>query len=324
MNTESQSGVELHDYEPTRNRFRAEVLSGLRKSPKELPSKYLYDEQGSLWFDRITQLEEYYPTRTEASIMESYMDEMTHLIGPQSLLIEYGSGSSTKTRILLDHLNDPAGYVPIDISKDHLLASVEQLTSEYPDLDIYPVSADYTQPFSVPDVGQPVSKRVVYYPGSTIGNFDPAPAKHFLERIAQVSGPGGALLIGVDLKKAPVVLHNAYNDHEAVTAGFNLNMLERINRELDADFDIDLFKHYAFYNPLKGRVEMHLVSLRAQTVLIDGVSIPFAKGESIWTESSYKFTLEEFSEMAESSGFQVEHVWTDEREWFSIQYLTVV
>lgn len=323
MSKTQEQTVELHGFEPSKNRFRAEVLSGLRKPQKELPSKFFYDETGSQFFERITQLEEYYPTRIETSIIENHIDEMTECIGPEALLIEYGSGSSSKTRILLDHL-DLAGYMPIDISRDHLLASARQLNEDYPHLDVYPVCADYTHPFQFPDVQKPVGRVVVFYPGSTIGNFDPAPAKHFLESIAGVCGMGGALLIGVDLNKVPVVLHNAYNDHEGVTGGFNLNLLKRINRELGADFQPDNFKHYAFYNPRERRVEMHIVSVKAQTVHIDGVSIPFVKGESIWTESSYKYNLDEFEQMAEAAGFQVNRVWTDQREWFSVQHLTVI
>lgn len=324
MNTELETHVELKDLEPSKSRFRAEILRGLRKSQKELPSKYLYDEQGSQWFDRITQLEEYYPTRTETTIMENSIHEMVDIIGPNALLIEYGSGSSVKTRTLLDHLNNPAGYVPIDISREHLMASAEQIRSEYPGLEVLPVCADYTLSFDIPESSTPPAKRVVYFPGSTIGNFDPVPAQHFMEEIATVCGPGGALMIGVDLKKVPVVLHNAYNDHEGVTAAFNLNLLERINRELDGDFQIEHFKHYAFYNPLKGRIEMHIISLKEQIVHIDGVSVPFENGESIWTESSYKYNLKEFAELAETAGFEVDHVWTDDREWFSVQYLTAV
>lgn len=324
MNTELGTKLELKNLESSKSRLRAEILRGLRKSPKELPSKYLYDEQGSQWFDRITQLEEYYPTRTETTIMENSIQEMVDIIGPNTLLIEYGSGSSVKTRTLLDHLKDPAGYVPIDISGEHLMASAEQIRSEYPDLEVLPVCADYTLSFEIPESSTPPVKRVVYYPGSTIGNFDPVPAQHFMEEIATVCGPGGALMIGVDLKKMPVVLHNAYNDHEGVTAAFNLNLLERINRELGGDFQMEHFKHYAFYNPLKGRIEMHIISLKEQTVHIDGVSIPFENGESIWTESSYKYNLKEFAELAETAGFEVEHVWTDDREWFSVQYLTAI
>ncbi len=184
-----------------------------------------------------------------------------------------------------------------------------------------PVCADYTSGFELPVASKPPVRKVAYFPGATIGNFDPVMAQHFLEHIAGVCGPGGALLIGVDLKKDPSVLHRAYNDSQGVTAAFNLNLLERINRELDCDFQVEWFEHYAFYNPREGRVEMHLVSLRDQTVRLDNMTIPFAKGESIWTENSYKFNLDEFELMAAAAGFKVEHVWTDEQQWFSVQYL---
>jgi len=318
MSKAKTASVEL-----SRSRFLADVLSGLSKPQKELPSKYLYDEKGSRLFEQITQLEEYYPTRTETSIMEGCVAELGQLVGPEALLIEYGSGSSVKTRILLERLS-LSGYVPIDISCDYLEATAAQLERAYPQLDVYPVCADYTHPVTLPAIAKPVRRKVVFYPGSTLGNFEPAPAKHFLEGIAGVCQPGGALIIGIDLKKVPVVLHNAYNDHEGVTGAFNRNLLERINRELGADFELDQFKHYAFYNPGAGRVEMHIISVKQQTVHIDGVSIPFSKGESIWTESSYKYTLDEFAQMAQAAGFCVERVWTDKRQWFSVQFLTVV
>jgi dimethylhistidine N-methyltransferase len=253
--------------------------------------------------------------------METYIHEMVELIGISALLIEYGSGSGEKTRLLLDQLRDLAAYVPIDISREQLLCVARELASTYSGLEVLPVCADYTCGFELPTMKQLSRRPVVYFPGSTIGNFDPIPAKHFLEHIAGVCGPGGGLLIGVDLKKDPAVLHNAYNDSHGVTAAFNLNLLERINRELDCDFQLDRFEHYAFYNPREGRVEMHLVSLGDQTVHLDNVTIHFAKGESIWTESSYKYTLEEFEQMAAAAGFKVERVWKDEQQWFSVQYL---
>jgi dimethylhistidine N-methyltransferase len=296
-------------------------LSGLRKSPKELPSKYFYDERGSSLFERICALDEYYIPSTEAAIMETYIKEMVELLGPRVLLIEYGSGSSAKTRILLDHLHELVAYVPIDICREELLCATRELVPAYSKLEVLPVCADYTSGFELPVPKQPSDRKVVYFPGSTIGNFDPVPARHFLEHIAGVCGPGGGLLIGVDLKKDPGVLHRAYNDGEGVTAAFNLNLLERINRELSGNFQLEWFEHYAFYNPAEGRVEMHLVSLRDQTVHLDNVTIPFARGESIWTENSYKFTLDEFEQMAGAAGFKVEHVWTDEKQWFSVQYL---
>jgi dimethylhistidine N-methyltransferase len=313
--------IRLHDFKPGQERFCAEVLGGLRKSQKELPSKYFYDEQGACLFERICTLDEYYIPRTEALIMDTYINEMVELLGSRVLLIEYGSGNCNKVRILLDHLHDLAAYVPIDISREQLLHVTQELASSYPDLEVLPVCADYTSGFELPVPRRASDRVVVYFPGSTIGNFDPIPAKHFLEHIAGVCGPGGGLLIGVDLKKDPGVLHRAYNDRQGVTAAFNLNLLERINLELNCNFQPEWFEHYAFYNPGEGRVEMHLVSLRDQTVQLDNLTIPFARGESIWTESSYKFNLDEFQQMAAAAGFRVEHVWTDEQQWFSVQYL---
>jgi dimethylhistidine N-methyltransferase len=317
----NKSRVLLHDLIQGQERFLAEVLSGLRKPQKELPSKYFYDERGSALFEHICTLEEYYIPGAEASIMEANIDEMVELIGPRVQLIEYGSGDCTKVRLLLDHLQDVVAYLPIDISQEQLLRESEGLASQYPDLEILPVCADYTGDFKLPVPKRRSERTVVYFPGSTIGNFDPVPAKNFLEHIAGVCGVGGGLLIGVDLKKDPGVLHDAYNDREGVTAEFNLNLLRRINIELDADFEPDCFEHYAFYNPREGRVEMHLVSLKEQVVHIADHSIYFAQGESIWTESSYKFSPEDFAQLAATAGFKVEKLWTDKRQLFSVQYL---
>ena len=204
---------------------------------------------------------------------------------------------------------------------EQLLQASVELVSSYPGLEVLPVCADYTSDFELPATSRPCRRRAVYFPGSTIGNFDPIEARHFLGQIARLCGQGGALLIGVDLKKDPAVLHRAYNDPQGVTAAFNLNLLERVNRELNGDFQLDQFEHRVFYNPEQGRVEMHLVSLRDQTIRLDNATISFAQGESIWTESSYKYTLEEFERLAAAAGFKVEHVWTDARKWFSVQYL---
>ncbi len=314
--------LQLSDFEPQRDTFRDEVLQGLQKSPKELPSKYFYDDVGSHLFEQICELEEYYLTRTELSILQTRLGEMAELLGPRCLLIEYGSGNSQKTRMVLDALHAPAGYVPIDISKDALRRSVAALAQVYPSLDVMPVCADYTSDFAIPTPTRLVARRVAYFPGSTIGNFDPGPARRFLKQIARVCQDGG-LLIGVDLKKDFNLLHAAYNDHQGVTARFNLNLLVRINEELGADFQLDQFAHYAFYNPIEGRIEMHLASLKNQIVHIGTVEIPFKRGESIWTESSYKYTLEEFAHLAATAGFSVKQVWTDPQELFSVQYLTV-
>lgn len=309
------------DFKVERERFYTEVLSGLRKPQKELPSKYFYDERGSNLYERICTLDEYYIPRTEAIIMETHIEEMIELLGSHVILIEYGCGNCTKTRILLDNLPDLAAFVPIDISREQLQCVADKLASSYYGLEILPVCADYTGHFELPAPKRVGDRIVVYFPGSTIGNFDPIQARDFLERVAGVCGPGGALLIGVDLKKDPAVLHNAYNDQEGITAAFNLNLLERINRELNADFQREWFQHRAFYNPEEGRIEMHLISQRDQVVNLGNVGIPFAEGESIWTESSYKYNLDEFEQLAAAAGFRVERAWTDERQWFSVQYL---
>jgi dimethylhistidine N-methyltransferase len=314
--------LQLHNFEPETEIVREEVLEGLQKPAKYIASKLLYDENGSRLFDEITKLDEYYPTRTESAIMQSSIEEIVALIGKEALLIEYGSGSSEKTRILLDHLPELAAYIPIDISKEHLMKSVSEINRAYPDLHVLPVCADYTHPFKLPKTGNTVSHRLVYYPGSTIGNFHSKEAVDFLKQIAKVVGPGGSLLLGVDLKKDMKILHAAYDDREGVTAAFNLNLLVRLNRELNTDFQTNQFQHNAVYNKSKGRIEMHLVSLIDQTVHLNDTEIPFKAGETIWTESSYKYSVEEFEQLAERAGFKVQRVWTDPGQMFSVQYLT--
>lgn len=321
MHKHLQHPVCLHDFEPEQQTFRADVLRGLQAEHKELPSKYIYDEVGSQLFEQICEQDEYYLTRTELSIMQAQAQEMAALLGPRCLLIEYGSGSSTKTRLLLDALQDPAGYVPIDISKEALLNSAAALKLAYPDLEVLPVYADYTRAFELPLPHKPFARKVAYFPGSTIGNFERAAAKDFLRQVATLCQDGG-LLIGVDLRKDFTILHRAYNDAQGITAQFNKHLLERINRELGANFQVQHFSHYAFYNPGLGRIEAHLVSLQDQTVQIGKVNIFFKRGESIWTESSYKYTLDDFATLAASAGFAVERVWTDPRLLFSVQYLT--
>lgn len=303
--------------------MRTEVISGLTRRPKAIPSKYFYDERGSRLFDAITELDEYYPTRTERAIMEANVAEMAARIGPNSLLVEYGSGSSRKTRILLDYIPDLAGYVPIDISREHLLRTAAELSAAYPGLKVLPVCADYTSGFALPEIEVPAERLVVYFPGSTIGNFEPADARAFMEHIAEVVGPGGALLIGVDLQKDPGIIEAAYNDEKGVTAAFNKNILAHINRELDAGFDLDRFEHLAFYDAEHGRIEMHLVSLADQCVRVGSTRIPFREHEHILTEYSYKYSLEGFAALAAAAGFEVMKVWTDPQRLFSVQYLEV-
>lgn len=313
----------LLDRAPDLATFHAEALAGLQSFEKTLPCKYFYDRRGSQLFDQICELPEYYPTRTEAAIMQQHVGEMVALFGPDTLLIEYGSGSSTKTRILLDHLPHLAGYVPMDISREHLYQTADNLCAAYPHLDILPLCADYTTDFDLPAAPRPVRSRVVYFPGSTIGNFHRDQAAQFLEQIAETCGPGGGLLIGVDLRKSPQILEPAYNDRQGVTAEFNLNLLRRMNEELGTDFDLNQFAHYAFYNDFVGRIEMHLMSLRPQTVHLGNTAIAFEEEETILTECSYKYSLPEFAQIAALAGLTVRKVWTDPEQKFSVQYLTV-
>jgi dimethylhistidine N-methyltransferase len=314
---------ELRDLAPERGRFLADVLDGLTRPRKSLPCKYFYDERGSALFDRICELPEYYPTRTELGILRRHAGEMAEALGPRCLVVEYGSGSSTKTSLLLERLERPAAYVPVDISREHLLRSAAALARRHPGLRVIPVCADFTQPFALPRIAN-AQRRAAYFPGSTIGNFAPPEASKFLARVAAQCGAGGALLIGVDLRKSGSILEPAYDDSQGVTAEFNLNLLRRINRELGADFDSAAFDHRAFWNAEEGRVEMHLVSRRAQVVQLAGRRIPVARGETIHTENSHKYDLAGFAGLARSAGFEVEEVWTDPARLFSVQILRVV
>ena len=316
--------ISLHDLSPDVSQFRDEVWAGLSLPQKSLPCKYFYDERGSALFESICELPEYYPTRTEVAIMEAHATEMAALLGDRCLLVEYGSGSSRKTCLLLDQLRDAAGYVPIDISRAALTASARALAAAYPRLEVLPVCADYTDSFELPRARVAPERRGVYFPGSTIGNFAPAEARKFLTQVAEICGPGGALLIGVDLKKSRRVLEPAYDDALGVTADFNLNLLRRLNRELGASFALDQFTHRALWNEAEGRVEMHLVSRRRQEVTLGGHRIRFEAGETIHTENSYKYDLSGFGALARSAGFEVERVWIDGAALFSVQALRVV
>jgi len=300
-----------------------EVLEGLQASPKRLPSKFFYDETGSRLFDAICELDEYYLTRTELSIMDACMEEICAAIGPRAMLIEYGSGSSEKIRRILDAPNDIRVYVPIDISCRFLQESAARIARRYPHIEVRPVCADFSRPFSLPHPRIATQTKTVYFPGSTIGNFHPDEAVAFLKNMAEIIGPGSSLIIGVDLQKEQDILHAAYNDARGITARFNLNQLVRFNRELGSDFDLRRFEHQALYNPQKGRVEMHIVSTDNQTVHINGATIPFRKGETIWTESSYKYTVEGFRKLAARAGFEPVTVWCDAQHFFSIHHLRV-
>jgi dimethylhistidine N-methyltransferase len=301
--------------------LREEVICGLRKKNKRLPTKLFYDERGSQLFEQICRLDEYYLTRTEIQIMQQSIPEMVALIGNNNVLVEYGSGNSTKTRILLDHLPDLVAYVPVDISRDYLNMSVDALNQNYPDLLIVPVCADYTQPFIIPPLKTGLTHKLAYFPGSTIGNFTPGLAIDFIRNIANLVGPGGGFLIGADLQKDVNILNAAYNDANGITAEFNLNILTHLNKKFGSNFREEYFEHLAFYNEDAGRIEMHLISKQEQTVQVCGEMFHLEKGEKILTEVSYKYTLEDFAELVSQAGFDVKKVWTDSKDFFSIQYL---
>jgi dimethylhistidine N-methyltransferase len=298
-----------------------ELIDGLRQPEMMISPKYFYDERGSQLFDEITRLPEYYPTETELGIMQDNIDEIASLVGRQASLIEFGSGSSMKTRILLEHLDQLAAYVPVDISEDHLLQSARQIREEFPDLDVLPVVADFTQPFQLPTPRVMPVRNVVYFPGSTIGNFTNDAAQELLAVMHGEAGADGALLIGVDLQKDPAIIEAAYNDSAGVTAEFNLNMLRHLNREFGADFDVDAFTHSAEYNEDEGRIEIRLVSEQDQEFTVGNESFSIGKDEAILTEYSHKYTLDGFAAMAEAAGFRVARVWMDADRLFSVQYL---
>jgi dimethylhistidine N-methyltransferase len=303
--------------------FRDEVLSGLSKSPRRLPYKFFYDEHGAQLFQQICDLPEYYITRTEIEILRLYGSEMANALGPEIELIGLGTGAGTKTRILLEELREPRVYVPIDISKEQLDRSAARFRKMFPNLQILPVAADYLEPFELPLPRQLSSRSVVYFPGSTIGNFEPDAAGEFLTRLVELAGEGGGLLIGVDLQKDRHVIEAAYNDSAGVTAKFNKNLLARINRELGADFNLAHWQHYAVYDPAEGRIEIYVLSETNQTVKIGDRAFQFRAGEKILTEYSYKHTIGGFITLARQAGFHFEQVWTDDARWFGVFYFTV-
>ena len=299
----------------------ADVLDGLKKEPKELSPVWFYDELGSFLFDNICELPEYYITRTELQIMHGHAGEMAQHVGADAALIEFGSGTSLKTRLLLDRLEHPIAYVPVDISREHLFAAAGALAKDYPNLHIVPVCADFTQAFELPQLVQAAARRVVYFPGSTLGNFDRVQARALLVRMRELVGKDGAVLIGIDLRKDPRVLERAYDDAAGVTAEFNINALRHVNRELGADFDLDAFAHAAVWVENESRIEMHLVSKREQVVHLGGEKVRIGRGEHLRTEFCHKYTLETFNELAATAGLAVKRVWTDPNQLFSVQLL---
>lgn len=300
--------------------FLDDVRAGLSKPQKALSPKYFYDEAGSALFEAITRLPEYYPTRTEIGILDACGPEIAALLPAHAALVEFGSGSTVKLRRLLRHLDTLAAYVPVDVSGEFLRGQAEVLRGDFPDLRVEPVVADFTRDFDLPASldGLP---RAGFFPGSTIGNFEPQAAAALLRHVAATFGAGARLIVGVDLVKDKAVLDAAYDDAAGVTAAFNLNLLTRINREIGADFDLDAFAHQAFFDPDHSRIEMHLVSRRAQTVTVAGIPIAFASGETIHTENSYKYTVESFRALARSAGWEGRAVWTDPDRLFSVHAL---
>ncbi len=308
----------FHDLEPEYSSFYEDIIIGLSKKPRSIPPKYFYDEHGSHLFDAICETPEYYPTRTEIAIIKDNLKEICAYLGKECVLIEPGSGASKKVRLLLDML-EPHTYIPLDISSDYLYSVARNLVSEYPKLKVIAACVDFTMPINLPDY--PLKKRrVAFFPGSSIGNFEPEQAVLFLKNLHNLVRPDGGLLIGVDLKKEPDILNNAYNDKQGITAQFNLNMLTHINRELNTGFDVDGFEHKAFYNEVSGRVEMHLLCNNSQSVTIGDNVFEFKQGESIHTENSYKYSIPEFYSLAMQAGFNNEKTWTDTDELFSVHY----
>jgi len=302
--------------------FETDVLDGLHATPKHIPAKYFYDATGSDLFERITEVPEYYPTRCEMSTLRRHSADIAKLIPPGAALVEFGSGSSKKARILLSAAPKLAAYVPVDICGEMIEREAAELRVDFPQLKVLPVTADICKPFALPAEAKAAPARVGFFPGSTIGNFEPHEAAEFLRNAANILGKGATLVVGVDLIKPAEVLNAAYNDAEGVTAKFNLNLLVRVNRELGGNFRLDMFEHHAFYNREKHRIEMHLASLKRQKVRVAGETIDFRAGETIHTENSYKYRIESFSALARGSGWNVHAYWTDAEKYFAVYALT--
>lgn len=326
QNAEGPDHPEIHDLDHTHeDTLRYDLVRGLTAPQKYIPSKYLYDDEGSRLFDRITELDEYYPTRTESQVFDAHLSEMTHAVGPNAAVYEPGGGNGEKAIRLIDALDDPVAIIPIEISMDYVERSARALVERFPNIEIIPVCADFTRPL---DPEPPAPKRtpacnLVFFPGSTVGNFQDDARADLLARFHDLAGPGGKVLVGVDLQKPADILHAAYDDSEGVTAQFNFNMLERFNREIDADFDPKAFDYLAEWDARTSAVEMYLVSKADQSVRMGDRRFDFAKGERIHTESSHKFTLEGFEQEAHAAGMNHIRSWTDERHWFAVVLLGV-
>jgi dimethylhistidine N-methyltransferase len=319
MNVHASALAKAHPVDEAISAFAGDVIGDLARHPKRLSPKYFYDARGSELFEQITVLPEYYPTRTELSILRDRGGEIAAIVPHGAALVEFGAGATTKVRLLLERC-EFGGYVPVDISGDFLNAQADGLRKDFPGLDVYPVAADFTAPFALPEPIADMAK-VGFFPGSTLGNFEPHEASAFLRSARDILGEGAQMVIGVDLEKDERTLYDAYNDAAGVTARFNLNVLERINRELGGNFDLSGFRHRSIYNRDRHRIEMHLISRKAQSVRVLGHNFSFRPGESIHTENSYKYSLDRFTALARGSGWQVTESWTDKASMFSVHAL---
>ncbi|MFC4728964.1 L-histidine N(alpha)-methyltransferase [Coralloluteibacterium thermophilus] len=314
-------GVHLYDLHPAVGDIAADVRAGLARTPKQLPSKYFYDARGSALFEEICAQPEYTLTRNELRILRDRAGEIAEALGPRVRLVEYGSGAGVKTRLLLDALEDPVAYLPIEISREALLASVRELALRYPEVEMLPVCADFTRPLVLPRPRREFARTAIFFPGSTLGNFEHRDACRLLAQMRAEMGRDGAAIVGIDLVKERSLIEAAYNDAAGVTAQFTLNLLARINRELDADFDLSRFRHRAVYNPMAMRVETHIVSLAGQDVTVDGRRVHFAEGEPVLVEYSCKYTPDRFAALARRAGLEVARLWTDASAHFAIALL---
>ena len=321
MSTVDRAVARLTDLQPTPDDMLGDVLQGLAATPKRLPSKYFYDATGSRLFEAITRTPEYYPTRVELALLEARGGEIARAVGPRAHVVEYGSGSGRKTRLLLDALDDPVAYTPIEISRTALLASLERLATEFADVELLPVCADFTQPVPLPRPEREPARVLVFFPGSTLGNFDDRESLALLRSMRQTMGRDGMALVGIDLDKDPALIEAAYNDDAGITAQFTLNLLARLNRELEADFDLAAFAHHARYDPARQRIETFLVSQRPQRVAIGDRVFDFAEGEAMQVEYSHKYDDAAFAALAADAGLRVAEAWNDPRDWFGQRLL---
>ncbi len=318
MNT---SAIALTDLRPSTDDITGDVLAGLSGTPKRLPSKYFYDRRGSELFEQITHQPEYYLTRVELALFADRAADIARAVGAQAHVVEYGSGSGRKTRLLLDALENPVAYTPVEISRSALLESVEQLEREFDEVEMLPVCGDFTEPVPLPRPSRKAQRVLVFFPGSTLGNFTHADGVHLLQGIHQTLGAHGSALIGIDLQKSTDLLEAAYNDAAGVTAEFTLNLLVRLNRDIGSDFDLDAFRHRAIYVPAAGRIETFLDSQREQVVTVAGQRFHFAAGEAMQVEYSHKYTDASFAALAGQAGLRVVRQWNDDRDWFGLRLL---